>query len=174
MLRHTRPKIADGICYGQTDLDLTEPFEQEAEAVAIALPEIQQIFSSPLQRCRRLADYIAAKRRLSVTLDDRLAELNFGAWEGQAWDQIHRPDLEAWADDFYHACPHGGEAVADLKRRVDDAVRAVRPHSGNTLLVTHAGVVRAAFANGTNAEQFQTPIDFGQFIELPAHEDLNV
>ena len=33
LIRHTKPEIAAGICYGQTDLELASSFTQEADTV---------------------------------------------------------------------------------------------------------------------------------------------
>ena len=48
LIRHTTPNIAKGICYGQTDLDITDTFEQEVVRIKPHLPKnIQTVFSSP-------------------------------------------------------------------------------------------------------------------------------
>ncbi len=173
MVRHTTPLIAPGTCYGVTDLDVAESFEQEAETVVANLPAATRIVTSPLQRCRRLADYVSAHTGLSVETDARLIEMNFGSWEGLAWDVIPRSELEAWAADFYHARPHGGESVAALKARVDKAIRDVQVTRLPTLIVTHAGVVRAVLAKGTEGRHFQTEIGFGGMIHLPQSNEVN-
>ena len=41
--------------------------------------------------------------RPGETLDDRLAEIDFGAWEGQPWDRVVRADFDAWMNDFAEA-----------------------------------------------------------------------
>lgn len=43
--------------------------------------------------------------------------------------------------------------------------------TGNIVLTTHAGLIRATFAKGPEAEPFNALIEFGQFLELPTHED---
>lgn len=167
LLRHTTLNIAEGICYGQTDLDVAETFPSEAETVLGALPEIDHIVTSPLTRCRRLAEYVGGRLGLPVESDDRIREMDFGAWEGQAWSAIPRDELDQWAEDFYLARPHGGETVALLHARTMAAVETWN-HVGKTgLLVTHAGVIRAALAQGQSASDFQTAIDFGGFISIP-------
>lgn len=167
MLRHTQPQVAPGTCYGQTDLDVADSFEQEAAAILENLPGVDAIVSSPLTRCRKLADYVAAHSGLSVQLEPRLMEMSFGRWEGRAWNDVPRSGLETWAGDFRNARPHGGESVGDLKARVDAALAEIRAHQCSTLIVTHAGVIRAALARGTDASHFQTQIDFGEIIRLP-------
>lgn len=167
MLRHTKPQVKSGTCYGQTDLDVADSFEQEAAQVLTNLPDIAAIVSSPLKRCRLLADRIAAHTGLAIRLDPRFTELNFGRWENLAWDMVPRAELDQWASDFHDARPHGGESVGDLKARVDTALSDIRAAQTPTVIVTHAGVIRAALAQGRDAHHFQTQIDFGEIIRLP-------
>ena len=173
MLRHTRPNIDEGVCYGHTDIEVAASFEKESHAVVAKLPAISFIVSSPLQRCRKLADEIAAPLGYTVQIDPRLQEMNFGRWEGVAWDHIPRAELDAWAADFYFSRPHGGESVSHLKTRVDAAISDLRRESGNGLVVTHGGVIRAARANGTAPDQYQTRIAFGEIIHLPEQKEEN-
>lgn len=47
------------------------------------MPELRRVVSSPLSRCRKLAQYIATAAELPLHFDERLAEMDFGAWEGR-------------------------------------------------------------------------------------------
>ena len=167
MLRHTQPDVAPGTCYGQTDLDLADSFEHDLAAVLDTLPAFETIVTSPLKRCRRLAERIAMERGFDVRADSRLQEMDFGYWEAQSWNKIARAELDQWAADFAHARPHGGESVSDLKARVDAAMSDIRSTRATTLVVTHAGVIRAALAPRLDVHQFQQQIGFGELIRLP-------
>jgi len=167
MLRHTTPRVTPGTCYGRTDLDVADSFEHEVQQILSALPDFAAIVSSPLQRCRKLADRVAAHARLDVQIDARLIEMDFGQWEGIAWNAIPRPELDHWASDFLHARPHGGETVGELKARVDAALAEIWSRATPTLAVTHAGVIRAALARGRGASHYQTDVKFGELIRLP-------
>ena len=171
MLRHTQPAVAPGTCYGQLNLDVADTFEVEAKRALQNLPPILQIITSPLQRCRKLAEFVGAALTLPVVIDARLQEMDFGTWEGRAWNDIPRAELDAWAQDFLHARPHGGESVADLKARADQAVADLDPSQGDILLVTHAGIVRALFAKGPDAHHFQTDIDYGGLLRFPHNKE---
>ena len=164
LLRHTSPDVAPGTCYGQTDLDVATTFEDEAAVALAALPPVQSIVTSPLIRCQKLADYVGARLALPVTSDARLMEMDFGHWEGRPWSDIERSEIDAWAADFLHALPHGGESVSMLQTRIRAALADWFAKDKATLIVTHAGVVRAALATGPNASDFNTQIDFGGFI----------
>ena len=58
-------------------------------------------------------------------IDDRLAEMNFGDWEGRPWDSIPRLEIDAWAADVAGYAPPGGESPRDLQRRALDFVASL-------------------------------------------------
>ena len=146
LIRHPRPAVPAGLCYGSTDLALAA---EEAEgSVAAArlrplLPAGVPLLSSPLARCRLLAQALGPE----PALDARLQEMHFGRWEGRAWDDIHReePDaLDRWAQDTAHAAPHGGETALELQARALACVAELeRRGLANAVLVTHGGVLKA-------------------------------
>ncbi|MEM7768809.1 MAG: alpha-ribazole phosphatase family protein, partial [Pseudomonadota bacterium] len=136
LVRHTTPAVALGICYGQTDLDVRESFPEEAQAVSDALPKFDRIVTSPLQRCRKLADAMAKASGFPVEQDPRLIEMDFGSWEGTPWSDIPRAELDAWAADFLNARPHGGESVAVLRARTMEALSDWRDRGSEPLIVT--------------------------------------
>ncbi|NQY13354.1 MAG: alpha-ribazole phosphatase family protein [Henriciella sp.] len=170
LLRHTTPKIAAGICYGRTDLDVADTFLVEAERAYNALPKLDHIVTSPLTRCRRLANYVSERLRLPLEVDHRVREMDFGSWEGQAWSAIPRHELDKWASDFYHARPHGGESVAMLHKRTMEALTCWNQADRIGLMVTHAGGIRAALSRGETAGDFQTNVDFGAFVSISSPE----
>lgn len=163
VLRHTRPEGHEGLCYGRADLALAPGFEADAAAIVANLPPVSAVRSSPLSRCLRLAERIAAARNLPLATDPRLAEFDFGTWERRPWAEIPRAELDAWAADFRHARPHGGETVAELAARVAAALAEATP---GTLWVTHAGVARAAAAALGRAGGWDTRLDFGRWLDL--------
>ncbi len=146
LLRHTKPDIADGTCYGSTDLQPGTRFAGEAKAALAALPWTpDQILSSPLIRCARLADCIAAAHGLDASFHDGLKEMDFGVWEGVRWDSVPVDELNQWANDLLHARPQGGESVYQMQQRARAALNAEdawRADTG-TVVITHAGVIRA-------------------------------
>ena len=160
-LRHTRPDVPDGTCYGRTDIGLAPGFEETAGHILRTLPDIDHIVSSPLMRCRLLANAVATRRNLSVSINDDLAEMDFGAWENSSWNAIPRAELDEWAEDFLHARPHNGESVAMLQIRVRRALK--NRSKGVTLWVSHGGLYRALLAETEHPDPWNAKIGFGQF-----------
>jgi alpha-ribazole phosphatase len=142
LIRHPLPDVASGTCYGHTDLALAADPLACAEALRPLLPMDAPLFSSPLERCRRLAELLHP----APVFDERLLELDFGAWEMQSWDAIDRNALDAWAADPLHFTPPGGEAVADLRARVRDFLDELAEDAADVILVAHAGVMKLCAA----------------------------
>lgn len=147
VLRHPAVIGGDGICYGSLDLE-ADPAATAAilQAHASRLPAMP-IVSSPRQRCTVLAARFADRFGTGFEIDDRLREIDFGAWEGRRWDQIDRRALDEWAANPLHFQPPGGESATMLLARVA-GFAADRPGQAShpLLIVTHGGVIRAMMA----------------------------
>ncbi|QHL91561.1 alpha-ribazole phosphatase [Sphingomonas changnyeongensis] len=170
LIRHTRPEVAPGICYGLTDLDCADSFADEAAAVCAALADqagIDTIVSSPLRRCRKLAQTLAEHLGQEFEIEADIREMDFGSWEGLPWDRIGRDALDRWAGDFMHARDHGGESVAMLAARVNAALAAHRARPGRTLWVTHMGVIRAALAAAGVDGAWSAQVGYGAVLRWP-------
>lgn len=149
LVRHAQPLIAPGVCYGALDVPAdAEATRQAARSLAQRLPPGAQAQVSPLLRCQQLAQALQTLRPdVSCRTEQRLAEMNFGAWEGQRWDALPPDAFDAWISDFWRHRVGGGECVADFMGRVaevwDEAVSVCLPDVPQVWL-THAGVIRAA------------------------------
>lgn len=139
LVRHPEPVVAPGICYGRLDISA-----KNAGAVAARLradlPSGLPVWTSPLQRCRELAELLLPH----PAIDDRLTEMNFGLWEGRPWDAIPRAELDAWAADVGGYAPPGGESPLALQRRALAFVAGL--DAPESVIVTHAGVIRVLLA----------------------------
>ena len=170
--RHAQPLVAPGICYGALDVLAQAPAtEQAAQALAAMLPLGLAVSVSPLQRCAQLAQALQALRGdLHFTEDARLAEMNFGAFEGVAWDAIAPSALAQWTDDFGGHRFGGIESANDVLARVAAAWDEARG-ADSRVWISHAGVARAAalIAQGTRSVQWasQWPVaapGYGQWV----------
>ncbi|TCP40790.1 alpha-ribazole phosphatase family protein [Rhodovulum marinum] len=165
LLRHTAPDVAPGTCYGRLDLAPGPDFAAEAQAVLARLPRATRLMTSPLRRCRALAEHIGAQVGLPVEVEPRLIEIDFGRWEGLAWDAVPRDELDLWAGDFWHARPHGGESVAMFTSRVAGFLADQR-EAADWLAVTHAGIMRAALHLLGRDETWSRRFGYGERLDL--------
>jgi alpha-ribazole phosphatase len=162
LIRHTRIRAPLGVCYGRTAYPLAATFAEEARGVRAILPWAPtEVWTSPADRCRALADTLEAP----VRIDPRLAELDFGQWEGRRWVDFRGPASDAWALDPWTQRPPDGETTAELWARVG-RVRSelLSRDSGRIVLVTHAGVIRAwrGLVSGRSLrEVWAEPVAFG-------------
>jgi alpha-ribazole phosphatase len=149
LVRHAPPEVAPGTCYGMLDM----PAESAAtlacaQHLSQALPGPALVWHSPLQRCVQLARAVQAARPDWQPLpDERLLEMDFGAWEGRAWSSLAKADIDAWTADFAHHRPGGGEPLAHMLERVDQALQDTRAAArargmAAAVWLTHAGVAR--------------------------------
>jgi len=144
VLRHP-PPLQKGLCAGRFELPVEDP-RRRAHTLATELRaySLARIYSSPASRCRVPALVLAEVLGLPLHIDGRLAELDFGEWEGRSWDDIVTQDqtrYESWSHDWQRASPPGGENIADLQQRVAAFVGTLPQEA--VLLVTHAGPIRA-------------------------------
>ncbi len=146
IIRHTKTKIAKGICYGQSNVDLAESFEEEMQSLLNKIPEkFDVIYSSPLERCKKLAESLRTEK---IVFDDSLKELNFGDWELKKWDEIDQAELNKWMNDFVNVTPPNGENYLGLFERVKHfwENNIVNNKNKKIAIVTHAGVIRSIMA----------------------------
>ena len=149
LIRHTTPDIAKGICYGQTDLDVTDSFKEEVAGIIHHLPKnIQAVHSSPLQRCSKLAEAIFPQH--SIQLHKDLMELDCGNWEMQLWNDIPKAEIQPWMEDFVHVQVPGGESYTQLHERVLDRFHWIAEQKAPAVIIAHGGVLRSIVSHITN------------------------
>jgi probable phosphoglycerate mutase len=118
---------------GTTDIELTEPGEQQARGLAAVLARhsFALVLTSPLKRARRTAELTGFP---DAVVDRDLVELDYGDYEGLTTAEIvrERPDWDLWRD----GSP-GGETPEDAGRRADRVIERIRAVDGDVLLFGH-------------------------------------
>lgn len=169
LVRHTKPDVPPGVCYGHAEIDVCDGFHDEVAMVRdkLATLEPAAFYTSPQLRCRKLADALPFG---SPQADARLKEMHFGEWEMQPWDAIPRAALDHWGNRFVEVAPPGGESFNDLYRRASAFFAdCAALHSGQVLAITHAGIIRALLAHALNLPLQHVPnfqLDFGGITKL--------
>lgn len=130
----------------------------------VGLP-IKALVRSPLLRCRLTLEPLAAALSLQPVVDDRLAEVDYGAWTGRELKELVKEPLWSVVQQQPSAAVFPeGEGLAEVQAR---AVAAVREHDrrlraehgGDALWIacTHGDVIKAVVADalGTHLDSFQ-------------------
>jgi alpha-ribazole phosphatase len=183
LVRHTAVEIPKSVCYGQTDVALADSFTVEKEDLWIKIETLNfitdaqktGIYHSPLQRCHRLADFLAQKWNVQPVADSRLMEMNFGDWENKAWKDLPPDPFNAWMSDFVHTPTPNGESFAQLHARtsvfIDDIFKT---NFEKIVVVTHAGNIRSivSAALGLPLENaFRLALNYGAIAVLTLQKD---
>lgn len=149
LIRHTRPGVPEGTCYGRTDVPLDEAdFVARTPRIAEHLPRGMVFYSSPATRCARLADDLVARTGGSLAgVDGRLHELHFGDWEGRPWSELPRHETERWTSDIVHYAPPNGENFMAMWGRVTEFYQAILEAAfagsqARIAIVGHAGSLK--------------------------------
>ena len=145
LIRHTSVDVPPGVCYGQTDVALKATFPEEAAATQAQLEAympFDKVYCSPLSRCVKLATYCGYS---DAERDERLLEMNMGAWEMKEFDKIDDPRLEEWYADFLHVATTGGESFEELLHRVSAFLDELKGKSYQRVAIyAHGGVLISA------------------------------
>lgn len=162
LVRHDKT-TAEGRCYGRSNVRLAVTPETTLAFLRHQLPkEPEHIFTSPLFRCAALAKACYPHR--TVEHDTRLQEVDFGDWEGTAWQDIDRSAIDQWARTPTQMQFPNGESLDQFRTRLDAIWKHLSSLTGNRVVFTHAGVIRyfLALSHGQPWQQFlQHPIDYG-------------
>lgn len=147
-VRHGETELnRTGKLRGLADVKLNERGHAQALAVAGRLSEIElaAIYASPLSRMMHTAEAIAAGRPLIVTREDRLRDIDYGAWEARTPDDIERngpKSFRRWRADPGAVTIPGGERLSAVRRRVHAVVRDLaKRHPGDTVVVVGHDVI---------------------------------
>ena len=139
---------------------LSERGRADAQRLAerLAGVPLERILTSPLERARDTATILAAGRAVEIEPDDRLAELDYGAWEGLTVDQIEARfpgEFERYERDPSHSRVGGGESGQLVARRLRSFVGdvldwwssgAVATRDRTVLVVGHSSLNRVMLA----------------------------
>lgn len=128
---------------GRTDIPLTDAGRDAATRLRAIIPNaaFAQVRCSPSSRARETCRLAGFAER--ATIDDDLAEWDYGQFEGRTTADIQR-EWPGW-DIFRDGCP-GGETADDVARRVDRVLAALRAADAPSLLFSSAHTMRVMAA----------------------------
>jgi broad specificity phosphatase PhoE len=137
---------------GQRDIPLNATGRAQAARNGAILEEVLgaaaaglDYVASPLLRARETMEIIRGRMGLApgaYRTDPRLAEVNYGHWEGHLWSELPSLDPEGFAArraDMWGWQPRGGESYRMLSERVAGWLDSVER---DAVVVAHGGVMR--------------------------------
>jgi broad specificity phosphatase PhoE len=134
----------EGRLQGRIDARLSAVGIEQANGLRalFATEPVARVVSSPLLRTTQTAAAIATAHDVTVEIDDRLIELDYGEWDGLPLKDVPAAEWSAWRADPSFA-PPGGESLVDVTGRVADFVDAF---AGDELVVavSHVSPIKAA------------------------------
>lgn len=123
------------------------------------LSPISAIVASPIQRTVDTANIISNELGLSVVLNENIAEISFGDWDGHTNDEVKAkwPEQFAAWQGSWDVSPPNGESLSEFDARVMTGLyEIVRANQGKTVaVVSHVmpirGITRKALDGGISA-----------------------
>jgi broad specificity phosphatase PhoE len=147
LVRHASTDAVRAAAFGAD-----EPLDAGGRAAAarLRLPRAGEVLVSPSLRTRETAEACG----LAVSdADAALAECDFGRWAGLTLREVaeREPDaVTAWLNDP-DAAPYGGESLSQVLARVRGWLGSQASLTGTAVVITHAGVIKAAVVAALDA-----------------------
>ena len=126
---------------------------------------IKALVRSPLLRCRRTLEPLAAALGIEPVIDERLSEVDYGQWTGRKLGELVKEPLWSVVQQQPSAAVFPeGEGLAQVQARAVAAVREhdrrlAEEHGADALWVacTHGDVIKAVIADalGAHLDSFQ-------------------
>jgi probable phosphoglycerate mutase len=137
---------------GRLDPPLNERGREQARALAREVVEgyeIAALWVSNQRRALQTAAIVGAALGLEPRVDERLAEADWGRWQGRLVEEIECEEPEQWAA-FNESRPSfrfpDGESLEEHVARTWAALDEVAAGPLPALVVCHGGTIRAALA----------------------------
>jgi broad specificity phosphatase PhoE len=160
---------------GRRDSPLTERGRRQAKAMAGPVRDLVRreagawrLISSPLPRAHATAEVIAAATGLPLETDDRLMEVNCGAWEGRTWAEVgagRDGSPRRWLFDS-----PGGESFDDVRARVAAFLDELDPEPRRRVVVVSHGaagrILRGVYGGLTQDEAVELEVPHGAVFRL--------
>lgn len=169
LLRHGRStsNTAHTLAGRSEGVDLDDKGREQADAVVARVADlpIKAIVRSPLLRCERTVAPLAAALGLEPVVEDRLSEVDYGAWTGAKIGDLVKEPLWAVVQQQPSAAVFpDGEGLAQVQARAVAAIREhdrtlAEQHEGDVLWIacTHGDVIKSIIADavGSHLDNFQ-------------------
>ena len=172
-LRHTSLKVEIDVFYGQTDLDVSDNFEEEVVLIKKKILNFNidtdsiKVYSSPLKRCIKLTERLTE----NYVIDERIKEMNLGDWEMKKMTSIPEKQKLEWENNLLSFKIPNGESNEEFLKRLKSFLEDIFKLNEDALIVCHAGSI-----NGMLSLLTKEPFDkmVKNYWELIKHGSLSL
>jgi probable phosphomutase (TIGR03848 family) len=169
LLRHGRStsNTAHTLAGRSEGVDLDDKGREQAQTVVTRIGDlpVKAIVRSPLLRCERTVEPLAAALGVQPVVEERIIEVDYGSWTGRTIGELVKEPLWKVVQQQPSAAVFpDGEGLAQVQARAVTAIREhdrnlAAEHGGDVLWVacTHGDVIKAVLADalGTHLDTFQ-------------------
>jgi len=172
-LRHTSLNVEIDVFYGQTDLDVSDRFEEEVKLIQKKIKNFNidtnsiKVYSSPLKRCIKLTNRLTE----NYIIDERIKEMNLGDWEMKKMSSISKKEKLDWENNLLSFKIPNGESNNEFLKRLKSFLDDIFKFNEDALIVCHAGSI-----NGMLSLLTKEPFDkmVKNYWELIKHGSLSL
>ena len=172
-LRHTSLNVEIDVFYGQTDLDVSDRFEEEVKLIQKKIKNFNidtnsiKVYSSPLKRCIKLTNKLTE----NYIVDERIKEMNLGDWEMKKMSSISKREKLDWENNLLSFKIPNGESNNEFLKRLKSFLEDLFEFNEDALIVCHAGSI-----NGMLSLLTKEPFDkmVKNYWELIKHGSLSL
>ena len=172
-LRHTSLNVEIDVFYGQTDLDVSDRFEEEVKLIQKKIKNFNidtdsiKVYSSPLKRCIKLTNKLTE----NYIVDERIKEMNLGDWEMKKMSSISKKEKLDWENNLLSFKIPNGESNNEFLKRLKSFLDDIFKFNEDALIVCHAGSI-----NGMLSLLTKEPFDkmVKNYWELIKHGSLSL
>ena len=172
-LRHTSLNVEIDVFYGQTDLDVSDRFEEEVKLIKKKIKNFNidtnyiKVYSSPLKRCIKLTNKLTE----NYIVDERIKEMNLGDWEMKKMSSISKKEKLDWENNLLSFKIPNGESNNEFLKRLKSFLEDIFKFNEDALIVCHAGSI-----NGMLSLLTKEPFDkmVKNYWELIKHGSLSL
>ena len=172
-LRHTSLNVEIDVFYGQTDLDVSDRFEEEVKLIQKKIKNFNidtnsiKVYTSPLRRCIKLTNKLTE----NYIIDERIKEMNLGDWEMKKMSSISKKEKLDWENNLLSFKIPNGESNNEFLKRLKSFLEDIFKVNEDALIVCHAGSI-----NGMLSLLTKEPFDkmVKNYWELIKHGSLSL
>ena len=148
------------------DVHLDAAGEAQAKALGrrFASTPLDAVYTSPLERARETAAWIARGRGMEPRVLEEMEEIRFGEWTGRSFEELEgRADWRRFNRFRATTRAPGGETMAEVQARALRGVERVAAAHARAVVVSHGDVIKAALCG-----HLGLPLDLLERLEISA------